>query len=143
MTEAVLGDRYGPVTEYQAAAADYGDRFGWPCHAHDQAVWVFAPPWMAAVDLRPPLADQVTAALDRPAPIIAHPDGRRVILTRCFHAQTVSEPGIGHRGWRTLIDLPPSRLWSGTLAWHSPPRRELPLCEPMLDLARRLRDQGR
>ena len=139
--EPGLGGRQGPVTEFQAAAGDYETRFGWPCNAYTEAVWLYLPHWMSAIDLRQPLADKVIDALPEPAPVVAHPDGRRVIIARCFQPHEVHEPMIGHHHPRAMIDLPPSRLWIGTLTWHRPPCRDLPLCGPILSLARRIRDQ--
>jgi len=142
------GPLHGPLTEYEAAAADYGARLGWSCGAYRHAVWLLAHIGIAGLDFDPSLAERIIPVLpEAPGPVIGYPSGRVVILTRCAdptHGNRAVPPHFVHWGYRTTIDLPPTRTLKGDLAWLAPPQpgADLPECEQVLTLVSRFYDSS-
>lgn len=150
-----MGDREGPLTEYQAAAVAYRDVLGVPTFADARSVWLVVPADRAAISVAASLATAVADALHASgvdAPVIIRPDGHKIFLCRCDPiACPRSAPSAGevivHLGYQCMVDLPPTPFPSGQavtrLAWLHAPELDAtwPSCGEVLDVIARCIDQ--
>ncbi|WP_137812358.1 hypothetical protein [Gandjariella thermophila] len=120
--------------ECAAAAVRYLEDEGWPAVAHGWAVWTLAGRAVDALGVPLPLAERVRARLRakcRPTPVICVPGQERwVFLTAPMDGvdhgvlTELAACGIDHAPPASRIELPPTRVPGGPLAWVEPPSGE-------------------
>jgi hypothetical protein len=123
-----------PLGECGAAAVRYYEDEGWPTIAHGWAVWTLAGRAVDALSVPLPLAQHVLARLRakcRRTPVISVPRQERwIFLTaptdRVDHGMLteLAVCGIDHAPPGSRIELPPTRVPGGPLAWVERPSGE-------------------
>jgi hypothetical protein len=128
-----LGDWEGPLTECQAAAADYQLRLDWPCGALGHEVWLQLPAGMAALSVPVPLARRAYERLARPGPVVARPGEQSHWVFLIQAASPAEDAVLDALTWRDaiylpsrhLVDLPPTQTpLDGPLTWVNTPIRD-------------------
>lgn len=143
-----MGDREGPLTECQAAAAAYRDSLGLAVFADAHAVWLSVPADRAAISITAPWATAVFDALRAigiDGPVIRRPDGHLIFLCQCDPLicpqwPPPTEHAVIHLGYRRMIDLPPSPFPPNQFVRHlewlraPEPNTAWPSCREVMDV---------
>ena len=127
MSRPDLGDREGPLTEWQEAARFYRAVLGWPSGVFGTAVWVLAGYPVEALDAPEALSRCALTLLgDGAGPVFEAPGDhgtRWVLLTRpraddpSARAPELAGLGVEHLWAGATLDLPPSRFGTHRLRW--------------------------
>lgn len=132
-----LGDREGPLSEWQTAAQRYRIELGWPVYTYDRFVWLLTDE-IEALDVPAPLgAGTLTLLWDTgiEPTVFRVPDphdARHVFLIHraglagLDYRLRLAELGVLHLWAHTTLDLPPSQFHDYRLAWLAGPAVPLP-----------------